>query len=115
MLMRLAYLTVSNVFAVLRLLPVSDREKDAEILACATSSACSSGSSVTSGCASARPIEHCLPRCCTRCPDRRYGDYGFWYARTPSYGGTATCSPVDTPHGHGPNTEDGHPSSGRFA
>lgn len=33
MLMRLAYLTVSNVFAVLRLLAVSDREKDAEILA----------------------------------------------------------------------------------
>ena len=33
MLLRLAYLTVSNVFAVLRLLPVGDRDKDAEILA----------------------------------------------------------------------------------
>ena len=33
MLRRLAYLTVSNVFAVLRLLPVGDRGKDAEILA----------------------------------------------------------------------------------
>jgi putative transposase len=32
-LLRLAYLTVSNVFAVLRLLPVGDRYKDAEILA----------------------------------------------------------------------------------
>jgi putative transposase len=31
-LLRLAYLTVSNTFAVLRLLPVSDRDKDLEIL-----------------------------------------------------------------------------------
>lgn len=33
MLPRLAYLTVANAFAVLRLLPMSDRDKDAEILA----------------------------------------------------------------------------------
>ena len=33
MLLRLAYLTVTNTFAVLRLLPVSDRDKDIEILA----------------------------------------------------------------------------------
>jgi putative transposase len=32
-LLRLAYLTVTNTFAVLRLLPASDREKDTEILA----------------------------------------------------------------------------------
>jgi putative transposase len=32
-LLRLAYLTVTNLFALLRLLPVSDRNKDAEILA----------------------------------------------------------------------------------
>jgi putative transposase len=32
-LMRLAYLGVTNVFALLRLLPVSSRDKDAEILA----------------------------------------------------------------------------------
>jgi putative transposase len=32
-LLRLAYLTVTNAFAVLRLLPMSDRNKDAEILA----------------------------------------------------------------------------------
>jgi hypothetical protein len=31
-LLRLAYLTVTNTFAVLRLLPVSDRDKDTEIL-----------------------------------------------------------------------------------
>ncbi|KAK1179707.1 helix-turn-helix domain-containing protein [Streptomyces sp. NBS 14/10] len=33
MLLRLAYLSVTNVFALLRLLPMSDRNKDAEILA----------------------------------------------------------------------------------
>ena len=33
MLLRLAYLTVTNAFAVLRLLPMSDRDKNAEILA----------------------------------------------------------------------------------
>jgi len=32
-LLRLAYLTVTNTFAVLRLLPVGDRDKDTEILA----------------------------------------------------------------------------------
>jgi putative transposase len=32
-LLRLAYLSVTNTFAVLRLLPMSDRDKDAEILA----------------------------------------------------------------------------------
>lgn len=33
MLRRLAYLSVTNVFALLRLLPMSNRDKDAEILA----------------------------------------------------------------------------------
>jgi hypothetical protein len=32
-LLRLVYLSVTNVFALLRLLPASDRDKDAEILA----------------------------------------------------------------------------------
>ncbi|MFI0776311.1 hypothetical protein [Streptomyces sp. NPDC021212] len=32
MLLRLAYLGVSNAFAMLRLLPMTDRDKDAEIL-----------------------------------------------------------------------------------
>ncbi|MFC9612293.1 hypothetical protein [Streptomyces sp. NPDC056938] len=33
MLLRLAYLTVTNIFAALRLLPMSDRDKDVESLA----------------------------------------------------------------------------------
>ncbi|MEU8324720.1 hypothetical protein AB0C33_40715 [Nonomuraea sp. NPDC048881] len=39
MLLRLAYPTVTNTFAALRLLPLSDRDKDVEILpSCATRS-----------------------------------------------------------------------------
>jgi hypothetical protein len=34
-LLRLAYLGVTNAFAMLRLLPMSNRDKDVEILACA--------------------------------------------------------------------------------
>ena len=33
MVLRLAYLGITNAFVLLRLLPVSDRDKDAEILA----------------------------------------------------------------------------------
>ena len=33
MLLRLAYLSVTNVFALMRLLPMSNQDKDAEILA----------------------------------------------------------------------------------
>jgi putative transposase len=33
MLLRLAYLGVTNAFAMLRLLPMSDRDKDADVLA----------------------------------------------------------------------------------
>ncbi|MFI6504448.1 hypothetical protein [Nonomuraea typhae] len=33
MLLRLTYLTITNAFAALRLLPTSDRDKDVEILA----------------------------------------------------------------------------------
>ncbi|MGW0584001.1 hypothetical protein ACWD25_50720 [Streptomyces sp. NPDC002920] len=44
MLLRLAYLGVTNAFAMQRLLPMSDREKDVEILACATRSAFWNGS-----------------------------------------------------------------------
>ncbi|MFE8947727.1 hypothetical protein [Streptomyces sp. NPDC007856] len=49
MLLRLAYLTITNVFGALWLLPMSDRDKDAEILACATRSWLLSGSSGRTG------------------------------------------------------------------
>ncbi|MFJ8827779.1 hypothetical protein ACIREE_39350 [Streptomyces sp. NPDC102467] len=44
-LLRLAYLTVTNLSATRRMLPMSDRDKDAEILACGTNSPSSNGNS----------------------------------------------------------------------
>jgi putative transposase len=48
-LLRLAYLTISNAFAALRLLPMSDRDKDAEILALRHQITVLEGSSVRTG------------------------------------------------------------------
>jgi putative transposase len=49
-LLRLANLGVTNVFALLRLLPMSSQDKDAEILCCATSSlSCSAARSGQGG------------------------------------------------------------------
>ncbi|MFA3840529.1 MULTISPECIES: hypothetical protein [Streptomyces] len=45
MLLRLTYLTVTNAYAALRLLPTSDRAKDAEILLCITRSPAWNGNS----------------------------------------------------------------------
>jgi hypothetical protein len=82
-LLRLAYLSVSNLFAILRLLPVSDRDKDVEILALRHRSRCHANRrhllhalrdfeqfSTTTGRtrASATPA-HCIP-CRSRSPNR---------------------------------------------
>ncbi|GAB2969072.1 hypothetical protein [Saccharothrix stipae] len=40
MLLRLAYMGMTNTFALLRLLPMSDRDKDTEILACGVPELC---------------------------------------------------------------------------
>ena len=65
-LLRLAYLGVTNAFALLRLLlVVSSKDKDAEILALATSSLSCSGSSVRAGCGSPRVTGRCWRHCCT--------------------------------------------------
>jgi hypothetical protein len=62
-LVRLAYLAVGSAFGVLRLLPMSDREKDAEILALRASSRCCNVSSARPGPRSIRRIGRCLRRC----------------------------------------------------
>jgi hypothetical protein len=58
MLLRLAYLGITNAFALLRLLPRSDRDKDAEIPRCATNSRCSTANSTASGSGSTQPTGH---------------------------------------------------------
>ena len=59
MLLRLAYLGVTNVFALLRLLPMSSRDKDAEILALRHQLSVLHGSSVRTGSGSPRVIGRC--------------------------------------------------------
>jgi hypothetical protein len=65
-LLRLADLGVINALALLRLLPMSDRDKNAEILACGARSWCSNGNSVTTESSSTRPTGPGWPLCYTR-------------------------------------------------
>ena len=51
MLLRLAYLGVANVFALLRLLPMSSRDKDAEILRTARAAALAGTAAALAGAA----------------------------------------------------------------
>jgi len=64
-LLRLAYLGVTNMFALLQLLPVSDRDKDVEILALRHQIMAWSGSWARPGRGSPWPIGHSWPPCCT--------------------------------------------------
>lgn len=81
MLLRLAYLTVTNALAMLRLLSMSDRERDKGILALrhelmVLESWCSNVNSVTSVPGSQRAIERSWQPCSTGCPGTYYGDFG---------------------------------------
>src|SRR3954465_8847692 len=91
MLLRLAYLGITNAFALLRLLPGSDRDKDAEILALRHQLAVLhrqlDGPRVRFEPAD-RPG---WPRCCTNCPDPACTVCGCWCGPTRSCVGTVTC------------------------
>jgi hypothetical protein len=79
-LLRLAYLTVTNTFAVLRLLPMSDRDKDTEILALRHQIAVLERHL---GKQKARftPGDRAFSRhCCTACRRRWWVGCGCWYA-----------------------------------
>jgi hypothetical protein len=89
-LLRLAYLTVTNTFAVLRLLPMGDRDKDIEILALRHQIAVLERQL---GKEKVRFTPADVPswrRCCTGCRRRWCVGCGCWYARTRSYAGTVT-------------------------
>ncbi|MFF2502454.1 hypothetical protein ACFVTY_03560 [Streptomyces sp. NPDC058067] len=91
MLLRLAYLTVTNLFGALRLLPMSDRDKNAEILALRHQFTVLERQLGTDpGCDSHRRTGRCLPLCWCRRPVRSYASYGYWYDLTPCCDGTAT-------------------------
>jgi hypothetical protein len=63
-LLRLAYLGLTNTFALLRLLPMSDRDRTSRSSRCARSQCCN-GNSVAHGCDSVQPAGHCSPQSCT--------------------------------------------------
>jgi hypothetical protein len=89
-LFRLAYLGVTNALTLLRLLPMSDRAKDIEILALRHQitvlkrhcTATRSGSPLSTGPSS--------PRCCTASPATYCTGFGCSSSPRPCSGGTAT-------------------------
>src|SRR3954454_10109882 len=92
MLLRLAYLGITNAFTLLRLLPGSDRDKDAEILALRHNSRYCTANSTDSGSGSTPPTGHGWPRFCTNSPAPACTAYACWCDPTQSCAGTATCS-----------------------
>jgi hypothetical protein len=90
-LLRVAYLGVTNTFAMLRLLPMSNRDKDIEILALRRRIAVLQRQLGERKFAF-EPADRgrCWPRCCTGYPQMCCVGCGCWYAQTPSCAGTAT-------------------------
>ncbi|PWR15485.1 hypothetical protein DKT69_10975 [Micromonospora sicca] len=97
----------TNVFAVLRLLPMSNRDKDVEILACAIRSPYWSASSARRRCGSTRLIGRSWRRCCTGCRATCCARCGCWCVRIRCCAGTATRSPAATRPGPGPSARAG--------
>jgi hypothetical protein len=89
-LFRLAYLGVTNALALLRLLPMNDRDKDAEILALRHQIAVLERHLHGEGIRFTSADRRCLPRCCTGCPATCCAVSGCWSARRPYCAGTAT-------------------------
>ena len=105
MLLRLAYLGITNAFALLRLLPRTDREKDAEILALRHQLAVLQrqldGQRIRFD-----PADRAwLARCCTHSPGPPCTVCGCWYGRTRSCAGTVICSRAATRPHPGPDGE----------
>jgi putative transposase len=112
---RLAYLGVTNVFAMLRLLPMSDRAKEVEILALRHQVMVLerqlSGQKIrfipADRALTGRPAAtDCPARCCT--------GSGCWSVPTRSCAGTVTCSLTVTHVSHGRGVGAGHPRCGRY-
>jgi hypothetical protein len=88
-LFRLAYLGVTNTLALLRLLPVGDRDKDAErSWHSGTRSRFSNGNCTARESGSPRSIGPCLPPCYTGYPVTYCVACGCWYARRLCCAGT---------------------------
>ena len=90
MLLRLAYLGVTNTLALLRLLPTSDHAKDAEILALRHQITVLERHLHGERIALPRPIGPGSPPCYIGCPATYSVGSGCWYARPQRCAGTVT-------------------------
>jgi len=93
-LLPLAYLGAANAFALLRLLPKSDREKNAEILALRHRLAVLQRQLGPDRVRFTPSDVACSRRCCTVCPRACCGTCAWSFARTPNSDGD---SPADQP------------------
>ncbi len=89
-LLRLAYLTVTNMFATLRLLPMSDRDKDVEILALRHQITALERQLGADRIKFAPEDRGSSPPCWYPCPVRSCAGSGCWSGQTPCCAGTAT-------------------------
>lgn len=89
-LLRLGYLAVSNVFAMLRLLPMGDRDKDVEILALRHQIAVLERELGKQKVRFTRVTGRSWRRCCTGCRRRCCDGCGCWCARTRCCAGIVT-------------------------
>ena len=88
--MRLAYMTVTNAFAVLRLLPMTDREKDAEILVLRHQIVVLERQLAGKRVRFTAADRALLAALLHRCLPARCGGCGCWCGRTQCCAGTAT-------------------------
>jgi hypothetical protein len=112
-LLRLAYFVVTNTVTLLRVLPMSDRDKDIEILALRHQLLILQRQVGTP--TFTPQTACCSPASCTGCPASGYAGFCCWYGRTRSCAGTATCSTAATPRPAHQNGEDAHARSVRSA
>ncbi|GHH84855.1 hypothetical protein GCM10018793_50640 [Streptomyces sulfonofaciens] len=97
MLLHLAYLTVTNAFAALRLLPKSDRDKDAEILALRHQLMVLERQLGADRVTFASEGRAFLAALLLRCRARFHVGCVCWFSPTPCCGGTGICSSVAMP------------------
>lgn len=115
MLLRLGYVGVTNVFALLRLLPMSSRGKDAEILVLRHQLSVLRRQLGPDRVRFTQVIGRCWRRCCTGFRGTCSSDCTWWCARIPCFVGTAMWSHAGTPGGPGLGTRADRAPCARFA
>jgi hypothetical protein len=114
-LLRLAYLGVTNVFGLLRLLPMSSRDKDAEILALRHQLSVLQRQLGPDRMRFTPGDRAFWRHCCTGSRGTCLRDCTWWCGRIPCSAGTAMWPRVGTSSGPGPGTRAGRAPCARFA